>query len=77
MVTYFQVREQATRPIDKSQINGSNKVSMLPDKKLIDFLRHEIEFSIVKAFHAIKNITSNPRSGKGHSCHRAEADSSK
>ena len=58
-------------------MNGRNEVSMLPDKKLTDFLGHEIEVSIVKAFHAIKNITSNPRSRGGHCYHRAEADSPK
>ena len=46
-------------------------VLLLPDKKLTDFLGHEIEVSIRIAFHAIKNITSNLLSGISLQSHRA------
>ena len=37
---------------------------LLPlDKKVTDFFGHEIELSIIIAFHAIKNITSDILSG--------------
>ena len=55
--------------MDNGQIDGRNEVSLLPYKKLTDFLGHEIEVSKVIAFHAIKNITSNPLSRGGHCYH--------
>ena len=38
------------------RMNGRNEVSMLPDKKLTDFLGHEIGFSIEIVFQCPKNI---------------------
>ena len=55
MVTHFHPEnrqpDRYTRPvIDNGQINGRKELSLLPDKKLTDFLGHEIEVSIRIAF---------------------------